>query len=380
MWYYETHYFYKGCLAMSIPVAFAINDGYLNPLLVTLITIFEHAEEDTIYDIHVLNYKLKETTRKKIQELITQYHPQSNLTFLDVSDEQWQRIPCVGSWGKETNYRLLLPELVPQLNKILYLDVDILVMCDLGLLYTIDLQGKAFAAGREPWALYEREAYFEVMAQLEGREGESVYLGQDVARDSYINAGILVINLAYWREHRFLERSMQLLHHANEQFVDISPDQDILNYLAIDKGQVKIAIFPLVFNWFNQYEYIDPATSKLSLLKQKQQIIQQRMTHGLVADERLRAIKSPQIWHYAGKAPWKAEHHRGGHRELYQSYADKIGWKMPSHFASKVANFKQWITTWGKKEWALALMCFGLGAVSSGLVALAFFITMRGLR
>ncbi len=364
---------------MSIPVAFAINDAYLKPLLVTLISIFEHAHADTVYAMHILNYKLKVETRKTIQELIMQYHPQSKLTFLDLSDEQWGAIPCVGTWGKETNYRLLLPELAPHLNKILYMDVDILVMCDLSVLHNIDLNGNAFAAVREPWVFYEREAYFEVMAHLEEREEEHVYFTTDSGRDAYVNAGILVINLAYWRQHKFQERSLKLLSHANAEFVNVSPDQDILNYLAIDKGQVNIYILPLVFNWFNQYEYIDQKTSKLSLLEQKQRIIQERMTHGLVKDEQLRAINEPQIWHYAGKAPWKAEHHRGGHRELYQSYADKIGWKMPSHFASKVANFKFWITTWGKKEWALAIMCFSFGVVASGAVALVSFLLYKGL-
>jgi lipopolysaccharide biosynthesis glycosyltransferase len=364
---------------MPIPVAFAINDPYLKPLLVVLVSMFEHAHADTVYAVYVLNYKLKAHTRQKIEELINERHPQSSVTFLDFSDEQWGQIPLVNGWAREVNYRLFLPELVPHLDKILYLDVDTLVMCDLGVLHNIDLDGNAFAAGREPWVFYEREAYFQVMAHLEGRNETNVYLGQDVARDSYINSGVLVINLVYWRQHKFMERALNLLQHANEQFIGVSPDQDILNYLAIDNRQVNIYILPLVFNWFNQYEYIDPATTRLSLLKQKQHAIQERMTHGLVKDEQLRAIKEPQIWHYAGKAPWKAEHHRGGHRELYQAYADKIGWKLPSHFASKVVNFKLWIKTWGKKEWALAIMCFSLGAMATGLLILVLFLTSKEL-
>ncbi len=343
-----------------IAVVFAINDPYTNPLLVTLVSLFEHAHTDTVYAVYVLNYKLQSNNRRRIEQLVSEHHSQGSVTFLDLSDEQWEKIPYVNKWGKETNFRLFLPDLVPHLDKIIYMDVDILVMGDLQILANLNLTSKAFAgvssvhANGEQWKRLRRWA----IAKLDRDEDFSfkVY--------GHCNAGVLVINLDFWRTHNFSHESVRLLKLCKD-VPGMLPDEDVLNYLAMRDGVMNVYFLPKVFN-------TSPAlTSDKALIlgELAYDKANTSLVNEWVSDETLLNITDIQIIHFAANSPWHNTQHSSYNRALYQSYADKIGWKLPGKRAATIANFKTWLAGWGKKEKAMAIFCFSLGLVLTSVIA-----------
>lgn len=113
----------------------------------------------------------------------------------------------------ETCYRLLLPELFPQYPRILYIDSDTLVLADPAELFESPLNGKI--AG--------------VMREAESKDLKEYYrlLGVEKA----FNAGILLIDMALFREKKIGIQCLKLLVEDSKQPVRRLQymDQDALN-------------------------------------------------------------------------------------------------------------------------------------------------------
>lgn len=117
-----------------------------------------------------------------------------------------QRFP-IRAW-----YRVLLPELLPDLSRVLYLDVDVLVTATLEPLWETDLGGYPLGAVTSP-------LYPDMVPRVLS------YLGLPDAR-SYFNSGVLLIDLDAWRAQG---TSRSVFSFARSHPASIWPDQDALN-------------------------------------------------------------------------------------------------------------------------------------------------------
>lgn len=110
-----------------------------------------------------------------------------------------------------TYYRLLIPEILPiDVHKAIYLDCDVIVKGPLNDLWKIDLTGYALGA--------VHQMYHEVE--------DAIRLDYPVEY-GYFNAGVLLINLDYWRK---FNTSLLLLNYLTENYDSIlMHDQDALN-------------------------------------------------------------------------------------------------------------------------------------------------------
>lgn len=116
-------------------------------------------------------------------------------------------------YTEAASLRLLLPELLPELDRILYLDCDIVVRQDLAQLWEkTDLADNYLAA------IYE--------AAIEGQAERFRALGCDPAK--YFNSGFLLMNLAQMREEKVSEKLLEACRVPYLEF----PDQDALNQVC----------------------------------------------------------------------------------------------------------------------------------------------------
>jgi lipopolysaccharide biosynthesis glycosyltransferase len=110
---------------------------------------------------------------------------------IDERDPQLRGVPrhfSISSW-----YRLLLPRLLPNHDRILYLDSDIIVMDSLDPLLHIDLSGKCLAAVTNP------------PITVEWMAKHSAALGLPEP-DDYFNAGVMLMNLEGLRAGGWADR------------------------------------------------------------------------------------------------------------------------------------------------------------------------------
>ncbi len=309
-------------------VAFAIDDGYVKPLQVAMISLYANAHIETIYNVYVVNYRLKATTRQQIEQTQQRHHPQGKIHFLDISDVQWAGIPQVGEWwGKAAACRLLLADLLPNMSSILYLDADVMVLDDLSDMHKISLEGKAFAGVFEERWMFEKKSRILALAHFDGHELKEFY---------YCNSGVLYLNLNYWREHNFTNEAFRLMGLVGK-LPGFCPDQEVINYLTLRDGGLD-AIEKLGF----EYNY-DPRTLALEYNNGDEVVdffyrMQDQLfldaTHFAIADDAQNALHKagvfkPRIVHFVACAPWAIRNAEVPFRDKYQEYASKIGWKMP---------------------------------------------------
>lgn len=117
-----------------------------------------------------------------------------------------------------TYYRLFAARILPKsIEKVIYLDCDIVVRDSLQVLWNTDLDHYALAA------------VYQSHEQSEGDEyGPRAYTRLAIpAEDGYFNAGVLLMNLKYWRENNVTERLFKFIkEHYN---LIHAHDQDTLN-------------------------------------------------------------------------------------------------------------------------------------------------------
>jgi lipopolysaccharide biosynthesis glycosyltransferase len=146
------------------------------------------------------------------------------ISFLSVPDRRVRGLPTVGFTRKATWYRIFLPELRPHLDRILYLDSDLLVLESLVPLWQTDLTGNWVAAVTNVF----QDDHLD-------RPAELALTGPQV----YFNAGVLLLNLADMRDDGCTEA---LLTFAVEKAERLSwRDQDALNVVL---GSRRLELHP----------------------------------------------------------------------------------------------------------------------------------------
>jgi lipopolysaccharide biosynthesis glycosyltransferase len=137
---------------------------------------------NTEFDIYLAHSSLTEDDFDVINECINdkiKIHP------IVVDEKLFDDAPVLSRISKETYYRLLLENFLPEsVDRILYLDPDIVVINPLDELYNMDLKGNVIAAASHTYGIIE----FFNWLRLNLKFGTN-----------YINAGVLLIDVNAWR-------------------------------------------------------------------------------------------------------------------------------------------------------------------------------------
>ena len=206
----------------EIPICFATDDNYVPFLAVAITSLLDNASKDNFYRIFVLTTHLKD---ENIDSILKHKTENSSIEFISLAkelDKVQNMFHLRDYYSKETYYRIFIPNLFPQYNKVLYLDCDITVLADVSQLYNTQIHGYYVAAATE-----EVMQTFEVF-------GNYVEQADGINRKDYFNAGILLINCRRWRNNLIAERFVDLLNRYKFRVVQ---DEDYLNVLC--KGNVK---------------------------------------------------------------------------------------------------------------------------------------------
>lgn len=202
-----------------IDVVFAIDDGYTDPLIVTAYSLIKNNTTFQTICVHVIHSGVSSAHRRKIKTL--ESYSGVSVDFTEVDERQFSHYPSNIKHISPIAYaRFLTANLYPHLDKVLYLDSDILVRGDLGALWGEGTHGKCLAGSHKAY----------ITKQFPGYK-QSIGLA---ANSTYINSGVMLMNLARIRQ---LGKTAQLLKNANElkDIVRIQ-DQDIINITF--KGEI----------------------------------------------------------------------------------------------------------------------------------------------
>ena len=253
----------------TVPILFSFDDRMLMPAVVCMTSLLENAAPETFYDIIILHRPEFDFSETALEELPRRY-PRCKMTFRKVGDDFLGAYEIRGI-SVETYFRLLASELIPEYDKILYSDVDVIFREDLGRYYDLDLGDCYFAGVDNGSAL---------------RPGVRVHLdeiGLDY-RKGYYYAGNIVMNLAQIRKDGMIDVFKELGKKAFPQ-----QDMDILNIAC--NGRIK-PLGPSFCLTNFLYGLIVNRREEMEAIYGKAEI-EHALQYGIV--------------HYNGPKPWKQE-------------------------------------------------------------------------
>ena len=207
-----------------IPIFFAVDDGYIPFLAVTLQSIVEKSKEEYYYVVKILYTNISEENKEKInkykRENIEREFVNLNYYIEKVKDKLYTR----DYFSMTTYFRLFISNLYPQYNKAIYLDSDIVLLTDVAELYMQDIGDNLVGAVADD-IIQQNEVFQEYVEKVVGV----------ASYKTYFNAGMLIMNLDELRKTDFQGKFLYLLETVKYSVVQ---DQDYLNRIC--KGRVKL--------------------------------------------------------------------------------------------------------------------------------------------
>lgn len=223
----------------TIPIIFAIDNNVVMQCGVTITSLLMNAKEETFYDVYILcNQSQLNAKSRNALCLAFADEKHCNITFMDVGEAFKETEDVMqGHVTKATYYRLLIPMLFLQFDKVIYADIDIIFQQDLSELYQTSLQHDELLAAVLDLAIDDK---FYFTSDLPSKIGKSV--------KDYFNAGFLVMNLKQMREENIVE---QFKEHAKIKYDQ--NDQDVLNIVCNGRVQILPSMFNFQVGHFADY-------------------------------------------------------------------------------------------------------------------------------
>lgn len=167
------------------------------------------------YDTYIMSADIGEEDLAPARKMLG---ARGNIHLLRMDEELFKGYPTSDRYPEQIYYRLLAAKyLPPELDRILYLDVDIVAIKPLDELYGTDFEGKCFAACTHIGKAIKQ---FNCL-RLNRESGE------------YVNTGVLLMNLPPLRENTREDEIKAFTEEYGERFM--LPDQDILFALYGDE-------------------------------------------------------------------------------------------------------------------------------------------------
>jgi lipopolysaccharide biosynthesis glycosyltransferase len=270
-----------------VPTVFAVNDFYAPYLSVTLRSIMENAGHENQYRFFVLHLGLPSQTMSILEEQVGSFDPaRFSLDFINCSEHflayDFPSVIQLPIWSQEIFLKLLIPWSLGQYEKVLYLDSDIVVCCDLADLCEasdrVENQSHILSAVPELIGISRFHFMHENPPEKVEERDMSEIIKNLPDTDEYFCTGVLSINTSVFRAIISME---EILKHAATKKYNF-PEQDLLNILCAKK----VHLLPVTYGYPVHNHWL-----KLESLPKK------------LKEEYLSAQCAPKIIHFLCK-PW----------------------------------------------------------------------------
>lgn len=276
----------------KISIVCACDDSYSQHAMALITSIFENNKENFV-DVYILTDNFSLQTQKFFNELSFMYDRKIQIVNIDIS--LLAHLPLGGKTYQgyinlSTYYRLLIVKLFPFLDKILYLDCDMIVRGNLLPLWNTDINNYAIASIVDTWSKVQEGA-----SRLHYPKEELYY-----------NAGMGLYNLAFLRDFDFDNK----VHNFVKEHYDwiLLHDQDILNAVLHGNFKEVSIVWNVMNNAIVRKCDISPR-QKEELLQNLQSIMIIHYTGPIKPwhKECYHPLKK-EYWHYLNLSPLKDRH------------------------------------------------------------------------
>lgn len=255
-------------------ILLSTDNNYIMPTAVTMKSVSANNSQVTFHIL--IDNGVTERQKRQLHNVLNG-HVGQNVKFYCIDSFFMDTFPSLGRVKsyitKATYYRLFIADILPDsVKKVIYLDGDVINEKPLEELWNVDLSTYAIGA----------------VTDMAESKHDFNRLGYD-KNIGYFNAGVLLINVDYWRKYHLKQKFLELIKTHPEKI--ILHDQDVLNIVLHDK-KLNLSMKYNVQNgflWKKEYNQFGDKYKKYEAdLKE--------------------AISNPVIIHYTdNKKPWHTE-------------------------------------------------------------------------
>lgn len=209
---------YKQKIPETIEVALCVDNNVIDYVGSLVYSIYKHTS--SYVNIYVIYKELSAESLNKLNWINGKMQT-VNLQTVKVSEKLHERLDKI-TLGKDkynlpisSYYRIFLADILPDVNRIIYLDVDVLAIGDLTELWHTNLEGNFLAA------CLDEQAFT--------KSGTNVLQPR---RREYFNSGVLVLDLFLFRKYNIISEFFDYLIDTTDLYN--LGDQDALNLYFLD--------------------------------------------------------------------------------------------------------------------------------------------------
>ena len=220
---------FKGYPNHKIHVAIDIDNNYIYTGIVYLTSLLNNRAKLTFYTIHVLSSdSFSKNNIDKIKTIVENFGKNHSEVFFYNLGNDFRGAP-ISCFATSAYYRIALPSLLPNIDRVIYTDLDAVNLKDLSEMYNIQ---------------FEKDMYISGVLDRVGMIKELEVFG--IKTNKYINSGVLLMDLKTMRENS-IEKKLRdfIATHAIK-----TVDQTAINAVCINNTQ----ILPYKYAVFQDYE------------------------------------------------------------------------------------------------------------------------------
>ena len=293
------------------------NSAYLKPTYIMLYSLFLHHQQEEI-DRYLPYEDISENELEELTAFVIGYEGKK-LHPLYVGDEFKTKVQSRNGINVETYYRILGINLLPEsVERILYLDVDMVICGSLNALYATELGSAAFAVCEDIYGI------------INGFHAANKKRLLILEEYSYFNAGVMLYNVKFLRETDAVRKMLDNIYQNYERYE--YNDQDVMNEMYYDN---------LVYVGWDEYNcppvwcYLDKEKMQQGILKfaDYNEIRELAKNPELMLQKYQNVTKqiyeNAKIIHYLGNTkPWSTTREKSRLYEMFDGVYEEIAEEM----------------------------------------------------
>lgn len=198
-------------------IVFTIDRMFVEHMTVTIASILLKAHASDAFTFYIVESDITEDDKHKILDL--KKIKDFEVKFIRIDNDKYKKFPTIGHFKPANYYRISLPSLLKNVDKVLYLDCDILIRKSLSKFFKMSFDNT--------YALVVDDS----------RVGKDLFPNQikNLGLNKYFNSGVMMLNLKKMREDNIEEKCFEFIKKYPKKIKCV--DQCVFNYVF--KGNVK---------------------------------------------------------------------------------------------------------------------------------------------
>lgn len=214
----------------EINICLSTDDNYIHHTAAVVASVLSNAKRKDNYHFYILSTQLSDDNKKKFDKLKKIKDCRIDYPKLDEQSlAPFKAVKMHSHLTLATFNRLLIPMLFPQLDKMIYIDSDLIVLSDIADMNNIDVSGYYFAG--------VKDANSKGLVKKHGYD----------PKYEYINAGVIIINCAELRKQDYFKKMLEQIGKIEAK----TGDQDFINYCFHEK----IKIISYKWNMYHKFHF-----------------------------------------------------------------------------------------------------------------------------